>query len=741
MTQQTKRRQRMGEQALSALLGGVFTLARPAPGMQPLGLAWLAVGGHPLPAAAGVFAAGLLGGREGLIYGAAAMVVLACRAVLEGTATARRKAFFPLCAAAALGCVKGVVVLAEGFRAGALLLCETLLCLGFAMLLGESRDDRSPLQLWGQLAAFLAGLLALLPVTLWGAFSPARGVGVFGVLLAGAFGGGTVGACVGALLGAALDVAQGQGPLLTLVWSLTGLSAGLGGRRERLPAALWGCGACGLMSLWLYSLPGVGAGVTECFLAAGALVLLPEKWLLRPGAAFAGAGAGLEQGRRAAGGGQTLRSLSEAVAQLGAAMESLRCGEGTGETDLGQVYRTACESACRTCKRKELCWQEGYNDLQRMLGDLAQPLRRDHGIETHQLPAWFSAQCIRPQRFCGAVNDAYRTALRRQALQKQENRLQDIMGRQYRSLGSLLEELACRAGTGPEYDAVLESRVRRVVRAYLPRAKTAVCLHSGRLYIDLQVQRDGPEVSGDHSAMVRSLEGALGVKLLPPAVMDGGAGALLRIRQQETLCLRTFSAVRKKAGETDCGDRHLTLHTDDGRGVLLLSDGMGTGARAGQMSLQALELVRSFLQSGCGLAESTAAVLPVLSARFSEWGFVTLDLCEVSLFTGRATLLKYGAAPGFLIREGRLTRLDARALPAGLEPMEGEAPTLLLRLRPGDRLVLLSDGVWESGVTEPLLREHSGLEGQTLANLLVEESAHRGAGDDMTVLVADLLDA
>ena len=741
MTQQTKRRNRALEQAAAALLGGIFTLACPAAGMQPFGLAFLSVGAHPLFAALGVFFAGLTGGRGGLIYGAAAMVVLACRMVLEGTSTARRKAFFPGCAALALICVKGVVVLADGGRAVLLLVCESLFCFGFAMLLGEGRDSRSPLQLWGKLAAFPALLLALLPVTLWGIFSPARAAGAFAVLLAGAFGGGTTGACVGAVLGASLDVAQGHLPWLTLVWCLTGLSAGLGGRRERLPAALWGCGACGLISLWLYRMPGVETGVVECFLAAGVLVLLPEKWLLRPGAAFAGAGAGLEPSRRPMGGGQVLRGLSEAVAQLGAAMEAFRWGESGGETDLGQIYRTACETACRTCKRKETCWQEGYHDLQRMLGDLAQPLRTGHGIELHQLPAWFSAQCIRPQRFCGAVNDAYRASLRRQALHSRESQMHSIMGRQYQSLGTLLEALSLRAGSGPEYDAVLESRVRRVVRAYLPRAKTTVYLHDGRLYIDLQVKADGPEATGDHSAMVRSLEGALGVTLLPPGVLESTAGTVLRIRQQETLALQTCSAVRKKAGEAVCGDCHLTLHTDDGRGIVLLSDGMGTGQQAGAMSQRALELVRSFVQSGCGLVESTAAVLPVLTARFPEWGFVTLDLCEISLFTGRATLLKYGAAPGFLVREGRLTRLDARALPAGLEPMEGEAPTVLLRLRPGDRLVLLSDGVWESDATEALLRDHAAMEGQALANYLVEESARRGGGDDMTVIIADLSDA
>ena len=59
-------------------------------------------------------------------------------------------------------------------------------------------------------------------------------------------------------------------------------------------------------------------------------------------------------------------------------------------------------------------------------------------------------------------------------------------------------------------------------------------------------------------------------------------------------------------------------------------------------------------------------------------------------------------------------------------------------LREGDRLVLLSDGVWDGGRTEELLRENAGLEGQALANLLVEDAAGRGGSDDMTVLIADL---
>lgn len=731
---------KMSRQLVTMLLGAVFARAAVSRGMQPFGVAYVASSGHPLPAAVGAFLSYLTGGMEGLVCGAAAVVTLTCRMVLEGTALSRRRSFFPGCAALALLFTKGVVAAAQGMRAVLLLLCETALCLGFSLMLREARDARSPLSLWGKLTAAMGVILAALPVTLWGVLSPGRLAAVFLVLCAGTFGGMAAGTAAGAALGACLDLAQGQGPMLALAWCLAGLAAGYGGKKERLPAALMGCAACGLAFLWMLYQPGAREGLLECFLAAALLVVLPCKWLLGLESAFAGAGVGLERSRKPLTGGTVFPGLSDAVAQLGSVMEALlQSARGEQEPqDLGRVYRTACESACRSCKRRDTCWQEGFNDLQRVLADLSGPLRTRHAITPEGLPAWFSAQCLRPQRFCGAINDAYRGALRRQAQQDQARELHRMVGRQYESLGALLEDVARKAGIGPEYDAVLENRVRRVVRAYLPRTKATVCLNGGRLQIDLPVQTDSAEATGDHSAMLRSLEGALGVRLLPPRSVDSAKGTVLRICQQEALILRTYTAVRKKEGEDVCGDSHSILHTDDGRGILLLSDGMGTGAQAGTMSRRALELVSSFVQSGCGLAESTAAVLPVLAARFEEWGFVTLDLWEISLFTGNATALKYGAAPGILLREGRVTRLDARALPAGLEPMEGEAPTLQLRLREGDRLVLLSDGVWEGTDTEDLLRDCGALEGQALANHLVEEAAHRGSNDDMTVIVADL---
>ena len=127
---------------------------------------------------------------------------------------------------------------------------------------------------------------------------------------------------------------------------------------------------------------------------------------------------------------------------------------------------------------------------------------------------------------------------------------------------------------------------------------------------------------------------------------------------------------------------------------------MGSGEAARELSRTALELIAAFLRAGCSLEESCAAVLPVLAARGEQTGFVTLDLLELDLYSGEGLLLKCGAAKAGLRRGGRLEGFSGTALPAGLDPEEPPARKTL-RLRPGDRLLMLSDGVCGPEGQEP----------------------------------------
>ena len=72
-----------------------------------------------------------------------------------------------------------------------------------------------------------------------------------------------------------------------------------------------------------------------------------------------------------------------------------------------------------------------------------------------------------------------------------------------------------------------------------------------------------------------------------------------------------------------------------------------------------------------------------------------IDLMEIERYTGEARFVKSGAAPSFVIREGRLFRLCSKTVPIGiLRALDAEM--IRFTLEKGDIIVMLSDGVTEN---------------------------------------------
>lgn len=720
------------------LLGTVFASACIREDICPFGVSYLAAAQHPAPAAVGAFCRYVLkGGQRGLLYGAACAVVLTCRLVLEGTAVARKKWFFPSCAMIAV--FSTGLVLVEGGKSLLALGVQTLLCGLFARILKEAGEMHSPLRGWGRLAAILAGILAFLPYTLPGGLRPARVLAAMVIVSVSCGAGGLCGGLLGSAYGAAVDVSLGQAPFFALVWGISAIAGGAGMQKERLPTAMRYSIVSGLLCLWLYQLPYAGAAFYEGLLASALLILLPRRLWLQWELWCDGLKLQMPPRRSAqSGNARALSNLSFAVRKLGLLLEA----EGEIEQELprpeelGQIFRKGCELSCRNCERAMDCWQKNYEPMRDVLCHLKAPLERKHCIELSDLPPWFAGRCLAPSRFCGGVNDAYRDALRRRAMQLQQRSMYAAMGQQYAGLGAMLEGAVQKTW---DFDPQQEGQITRIVRAYLPGARVSVCKTGGRMQIDILLKKSSPELLSECETLRKTLQKSLSMQLLSPETIESTCGTAVRLRQQERCSLHLYAACKSKDGEEVSGDAYRIVHTDDGRAAVLLSDGMGSGQTAGLRANQALELLCSFVSSGCSLCESVSSVLPVLAARFPQWGFVTLDLVEVNLFSGRCSMLKYGAAPGFLLHQGRVTRFDSCALPAGLAE-GGQVRPFSLCLSPGDRVVLFSDGAFLENEASALLRHEGTKEGQALADALLQLALAGGAQDDRTVLVADFVE-
>ena len=115
--------------------------------------------------------------------------------------------------------------------------------------------------------------------------------------------------------------------------------------------------------------------------------------------------------------------------------------------------------------------------------------------------------------------------------------------------------------------------------------------------------------------------------------------------------------------------------------------------------------------------------------------YATLDAISIDLNTGVAELLKYGAPPSFLVRDGSVSRLSGDALPCGILA-EAKPSVIRLKLKKNDRIVLCSDGVQDAlpdGVDAAIRQMHAP-NVQTGEHLLKLARSYGGT-DDMTVMV------
>ena len=115
--------------------------------------------------------------------------------------------------------------------------------------------------------------------------------------------------------------------------------------------------------------------------------------------------------------------------------------------------------------------------------------------------------------------------------------------------------------------------------------------------------------------------------------------------------------------------------------------------------------------------------------------YATLDAVSIDLNSGEAELLKYGAPPSFLLRDGQVSAITGEALPCGILA-EAKPSVIRIRLKRNDRIVLCSDGVQDvlpEGM-EAAIRAVADDPKKT-GDALLRLAQSRGGSDDMTVMV------
>ncbi len=204
-------------------------------------------------------------------------------------------------------------------------------------------------------------------------------------------------------------------------------------------------------------------------------------------------------------------------------------------------------------------------------------------------------------------------------------------------------------------------------------------------------------------------------------------------------------ARQKKEDAAISGDNFSFLEMDNGNLLLGLSDGMGSGSSACKESEMVLDLVERFLEAGFSVETAIRMMNSAMVMKGADDIYSSMDLCQVNLYSGRATLYKIGASSTFIKSGERVECIASQTLPVGAQAAV-DIEIQEISLKSGDFVVMMTDGVLEylhvpdaeetmQEIIESIETNNPGI----LAKKIMERVMLFTGGrvqDDMTILAA-----
>lgn len=229
---------------------------------------------------------------------------------------------------------------------------------------------------------------------------------------------------------------------------------------------------------------------------------------------------------------------------------------------------------------------------------------------------------------------------------------------------------------------------------------------------------------------------------------EASIGTRLNFLSDDKFVMAIGNSEITKSNSNISGDSFLSVKLKDGKYLVALSDGMGSGEEARQSSNKALKMLENLLLSGFDKRTSLELINSSLINQ-NEEVFATLDIAIIDLYNGNVEFIKSGACPTYIKSKNSVQVIKANSLPAGIIN-ETKLQSFDRDISSGEIMLMCSDGILDSNVeyknkelwVKYLLEDIETNNTKKIADLVLSEAVDNGYGtakDDMSVVVCKFL--
>ena len=389
---------------------------------------------------------------------------------------------------------------------------------------------------------------------------------------------------------------------------------------------------------------------------------------------------------------------------------------------------------CKNCENRNICVRE--KNMENEIAYLAKNGIEKGKVSLLDLRPSMAQFCCRTTSILSATNQSVTDYVGAEKLIRAEDANRVAIGNQFLATGELLSKMANQICLSQKTDANL-----------------AEILHEELLLADV-VAKDIQVQSGEKTQLtliVKSSENDEKIAKIvsktmkyefesTPAISAFSGYKMLKLRPKPKYDLSIGVAAQKKNGSKASGDNYSVVDLGNGKVLITICDGMGSGNLAEDISERVLELVENFYLAGFESDVVIKNIAQLISTSEKEM-FSTLDICVFDKETGNTDFLKSSAPPSVFKSKDVATLIKGESLPIGITCAAADKSMKILQR--GDIVVLATDGVVDSFATDEeyaaCINNSKTINMSLFSENILQEANERilqqsGVSDDMTVV-------
>lgn len=189
------------------------------------------------------------------------------------------------------------------------------------------------------------------------------------------------------------------------------------------------------------------------------------------------------------------------------------------------------------------------------------------------------------------------------------------------------------------------------------------------------------------------------------------------------------------------GDSNIQTKLKDGKYLLAISDGMGSGQVAKNSSKRVINMLESLLTAGFEKDTSIELINTAMTANVNDDMYATIDAVILDMYNGNVEFIKNGACSTYIKTKEGVQIIKDASIPVGMSNSV-KSVTYDKDLEDGDIVLICTDGVQDSGEEnwlKNILEKMQTENVQKIADIIIKESVDNNFGiakDDMTIIVA-----